>query len=510
LTHPGSYYIYPTEVLERPLFLIPASQVFDLIGKINDSLQIGLFFPLEATESGFLLEFQDDQTPRPRYLGHTMSRSDFETLQTMLSSTTFQSRNPRPAGYTKASKEALGEFKAKLDRAVDAGRNKTTAVKAKKKAERFERQLGYIRQIRRAQRYVGLRQRGQSAYQPEESGGRVYTGKDRNRPTDLLGPSTPTSFDRNYTVDVPTPFEPDGHVIFICIDVEAYEKNNNFVTEIGVSTLDTTNLFESPPGDGCSQWNSMIRSRHFRIKDHSHFRNGAYVEDCADQFDFGHSEWIELEDASRVVASCFKPPYSNLSIPTNQINHDERRRLVLVGHDIKTDIAYLRRIGFDVTNNQHIVEALDTALMFRALKHEAHNRSLGVVLFELGLVGWHLHNAGNDAIYTLQALLNIAVQDLTGDHKGRSEAEKRQRAQDLMHEATQRAQEEDEGWGDIDDEDDGGAPVAVEVPGPSSEKREANVVESSYERPPSQQTRLVYSIPHEVKKENRYEHGSGW
>lgn len=70
-----------------------------------------------------------------------------------------------------------------------------------------------------------------------------------------------------------------------------------------------------------------------------------------------------------------------------------KRNIVVVGHDIRSDIAYLRGIGYDVTNLPNLLEAIDTADMFKALKHEQQSRSLGGVLLELEMVGWNLHNA---------------------------------------------------------------------------------------------------------------------
>lgn len=50
--------------------------------------------------------------------------------------------------------------------------------------------------------------------------------------------------------------------------------------------------------------------------------------------------------------------------------------------------------------------------MWRYIKKENNPRNLASVLQELGIVGWNLHNAGNDAVYTLQAMIGITIKAL--------------------------------------------------------------------------------------------------
>jgi DNA polymerase III alpha subunit (gram-positive type) len=88
---------------------------------------------------------------------------------------------------------------------------------------------------------------------------------------------------------------------------------------------------------------------------------------------------------------------------------DTKRNIVLVGHDIATDINYLRKLGYDPYNLANLHEMIDTSLMYRALGREPHPRNLGSILANLEIAGWYLHNAGNDAVYTLQAMIGIAI-----------------------------------------------------------------------------------------------------
>ncbi len=100
----------------------------------------------------------------------------------------------------------------------------------------------------------------------------------------------------------------------------------------------------------------------------------------------------------------------------------------MVGHDVVADINYLRTLGYDVTNLSTLQETADTAVMWRYLKREINPRNLGAILAELGIVGWNLHNAGNDAVYTLQAMIAIAFKHLDEKEMGPDAKEKEKKA----------------------------------------------------------------------------------
>ena len=83
----------------------------------------------------------------------------------------------------------------------------------------------------------------------------------------------------------PCPFEDEP--VFICVDVEAYERDNNKITEIGICTLDVRDLAQQVPGEGGKNWMELIRCRHFRIREYKHLNNTEFVSGCADRFEFG-------------------------------------------------------------------------------------------------------------------------------------------------------------------------------------------------------------------------------
>lgn len=131
------------------------------------------------------------------------------------------------------------------------------------------------------------------------------------------------------------------------------------------------------------------------------------------------SEFINLKDTPHIIASCFKPPFSGPGKVTAEDDEQPKRNIILVGHDVGADVDFLRSIGYDVHNLSNLMEQVDTAIMWRYLKREINPRNLGSILADLSIIGWNLHNAGNDAAYTLQAMLGIAIKHIEEKQKKR-------------------------------------------------------------------------------------------
>jgi hypothetical protein len=90
----------------------------------------------------------------------------------------------------------------------------------------------------------------------------------------------------------------------------------------------------------------------------------------------------------------------------------QNRHVVFVAHDTGSDIKYLASIGFDVLGLPGLVEELDTKEIHLAWKESDQGKSLASVLNDLCIHSKHLHNAGNDAVYTLRALLGVAIEQI--------------------------------------------------------------------------------------------------
>lgn len=380
---------------------MPATEVQALFDDIKKDLRLLVYFPKEDREPGFRLSFTEEGIPRPRYLGPLDLEHSLDDMEAKVPPYDHQQDGKHPPGD-----HSFAAFKKKMEAAVEATKQKSKHQRDRKKKERVGIKQGWCEQLKRAQCYLGVRPRAEPGLpNPMEDPSIPPRELEQAMKKHQISKCVELP---NLIVSAPAPFAFRDNVVFICVDVEAYEKENRPITEIGISTLDTNDLIGLSPGESGTAWMKKIRARHFRIKETAHLHNSEFVVGCAEHFEpaFGVSEWISFREAPQVIASCFRPPYSR---PFEEINgepttegststrtndtHMEKRQLILVGHDIKMDIEYLRKIGYDVSTLTNIIEALDTADLYRAWKHHHNPTRLGSILYELGLVGWNLHNA---------------------------------------------------------------------------------------------------------------------
>ncbi|KAI4721124.1 hypothetical protein E4T48_02598 [Aureobasidium sp. EXF-10727] len=361
------WYIYsPYYHSERPIVFVPLTQFEQLLKEIDGAYpSYGVRMPDNPDGTlVFPFEYSEHKLLRPHFLGKSSSKGDFERLSNSAPHFT-----PLAAGETEP--EHISFFRKDMDAAVDAGKNKGNAKAAKqaKQEARVAQQHNMRRQVQRTQISLGL---------------------------------SPPSEDNPADLDI----------IYIAVDVESYERNHNIITEVGFATLDTRDLKGIPPGAAGKDWHKFIRARHFRINEYKHYTNSEFVRGCPDQFEFGDSEFVDLKDVSRIIASCFKPPYSAKDTDCANEEEPEKRKLVFLGHDTKQDVAYLRKLGYDPSNLANLVETQDTAAMWRAVTGEQSTRGLSHIMYALELESWNAHNAGNDAVYTVHAMLGICIKDL--------------------------------------------------------------------------------------------------
>ncbi|KAJ9668170.1 hypothetical protein H2201_001599 [Coniosporium apollinis] len=465
------YYVWPTEGCssQKPLILVSERQVQEFLDEINASFpNIEVKIEDYQREEGLVINFPDHPRCRPRYLGRSTSRDQYDTMAADAPLVTF-----KPAGEGDVSppeERTLEAFKQMIEDAIELNKTKKKAEKARKKEARVVQQQNWGRQLKRTQRYLGLRP------QRNEAG----TG-------DKPVPPATAQIPAINTAEV-APYSFESSVVFICVDVESYERDHSLITEVGISTLDTLDLVDLPPGKDGENWMSKIRARHFRIKEHAHLNNTEFINGCANRFEFGQSEFIDLAEAPAVVATCFRAPFSGTGAyraddpsPLLAAVHNpqpapqpEKRNIILLGHDTNTDVRYLQALGYNPLNLSTLVETLDTVVLHRVYKRDAQPASLARILYEFDITGWHLHNAGNDAYYTMQAMIGIAVRDAANRgnpevEKARSEAEE-EKLQAATNEAIQKVRDDAEGWSSAEEGEDGGAPIAPDnsMPAPVS------------------------------------------
>ena len=479
LANTPSYYIRTlVNSTPKPLLLIPKLEVEALFKEIYETLGVYAGFPEVWYHSGFDIGFTEEGIPRPRYLGRFHTFCSLDDLEAMI---------PAPGNAAEEPQEvddrSFPAFRRKMEEAILAGKNKSKAAKEKKRRDRVVTKKAWCTQLKRTQCYLGIRPRGtvkKDDFLADPNLTWEQTKAAQAAYEEAAGMKLP-----KLVLTDPAPYPFHDNVVFICVDVEAYEKDHRQITEIGISTLDTSDLVKTPPGEGGVEWMKKIRARHFRVKEYAHLTNSIHVSGCPDNFldRFGTSEWISSFNAPQIVASCFRHPFSAPgqytpfpadNRPIGRYGYDQqllvqylqplndsqqKRNIILVGHDIKADILFLKTIGYDVTTLPNLVEAIDTINLFKAMKHEHNTPSLGAVLLDLGRTGWHLHNAGNDAGYTMEALIGLSFTALTAKPKAIPQQEELDAA---AAEAQARLIDDIEEW-DIADEEtgDGGAAIPL-------------------------------------------------
>jgi hypothetical protein len=191
--------------------------------------------------------------------------------------------------------------------------------------------------------------------------------------------------------------------VFVCIDLEAYEFAQEKITEVGVSILDSRHVVGTDPGPDGMEWLSKITTRHLIIKEFKHLVNKRFVHGCPDKFNFGKSEIVPLSRVHNTLTQLFANPSSGSTLASD----GGLRKLILVGHGLSNDTAYMSKLKFDPHAKGNIIQDVDTQKFVGTKKQTV---GLSRLMAGLGVNPENLHNAGNDAAYTLQALLLMTVQ----------------------------------------------------------------------------------------------------
>lgn len=171
----------------------------------------------------------------------------------------------------------------------------------------------------------------------------------------------------------------------VSIDIEAYENDQMCVLEIGLAVKIEPVLiyYRLHPSERLVPPTSY-EYRHLIIQEHVHLHNGFYVADNRDNFLFGDSEVVASIEAARIVDTVCSQASS------------------VVFHTANRDMDWLDSIvGVNTTTLPHVIDTQDLARELDA------PLGLGKLVAYLGLTCRCLHNAGNDAFYTLQVYFEL-------------------------------------------------------------------------------------------------------
>ena len=181
----------------------------------------------------------------------------------------------------------------------------------------------------------------------------------------------------------------DPILVSIDIGLSYHKCPEGYLDSIGISTLDTRSLFVLRTGEDRSS--DAISRRLVRLRP---------ARSSDTKFFFGIPEFMTAEKAKEVLLHTF----SQIDEKTSRL-----RNVLLVGHDIGNDLEYLHdKLDFDLTTITSITAFIDTQRIAREVfNFPKKNLSLHQTLLSLGLTARQLHNSGNDAFYTMQALLRM-------------------------------------------------------------------------------------------------------
>ncbi|OTB17871.1 hypothetical protein K445DRAFT_374228 [Daldinia sp. EC12] len=356
---------YPGIADKEPILLVPSSQFRNYIDNLGSRLRLKLEIPEDGLGATFVT-FGELGTPFPRFLGRASSRDEFRELKRRV--------HRLPADdLSQLSTDVLKEYREKFD-GLYGDINGKGPPNTPKDAKPGPTEPGRL-SIMQAQRYLGFQSR-----------------------LKILLSSDPVTTDWN--VDMLASLEQEGSVRFIAVDVEAWELSQNVITEVGLAVLDTRDTASVIAGeDGCG-WFPLIKSYHFIIEEHKYMVNRRHIRGIPHLFNFGNSEFVSLYEINRVIGKIIGDTES----------HDQRP-VVVVGHGVHDDIAYLKKVGYNIRKVPQFTHEIDTMLMFQYLEDSNTGRKLSVICERLGLSYRNLHNAGNDATYTLQAMIAIALRE---------------------------------------------------------------------------------------------------
>ena len=195
--------------------------------------------------------------------------------------------------------------------------------------------------------------------------------------------------------------------ILFSFDIEAFEKDNNIVTEVGISIFD--------PRENITGMVPITRNFHIIVSEALSLRNKRWVCDMKECYLLGQSVVLSLNETVEFVQSLIN--YYMVETPDATSKSWNR---AYVGHNIDGDISWLQKIGVQIPFanklNRTLIDdpkqtvkvpyVLDTMKLYNFC-YGSNGCSLGKILRLFGLTHAFLHNAGNDAHYTLKLLMHM-------------------------------------------------------------------------------------------------------
>jgi len=171
----------------------------------------------------------------------------------------------------------------------------------------------------------------------------------------------------------------DSSKLCLCLDTETYEGNHNLLLEVGwcIFNMDSENNDKN------------VEAKHYIVIENINKCNRRHVPNNKYKFNFDRSEIKPLEDIIKIL------------------QEDLKKVDYLLGHDISNDINKLSRLkSSKFSFNLEDFNIIDTQELYEGCFHEEKiGLKKGLIHFNINYR--NLHNAGNNAYYTMRLLFAI-------------------------------------------------------------------------------------------------------
>lgn len=222
------------------------------------------------------------------------------------------------------------------------------------------------------------------------------------------------------------------HTVVIGIDTEAWTRNTNEMTEIGLAVYERKDMVEVQ--DAMKQWENRynmyasaidhlgpfgekllrkISFYHLRIVENAHLKTDAKWMKGAEGNRFGHSRFVTFAEARTILDALFNQPI----VSDDPQLEGCKKPVILVGHAISHDRTNCKNNGLDYDWFKHgtIVKEIDTQPLAKATRTwfdaSAPNNEVGLekLTRTLGYEHEDPHTACNDAARTLIAAIQMVL-----------------------------------------------------------------------------------------------------
>lgn len=195
-------------------------------------------------------------------------------------------------------------------------------------------------------------------------------------------------------------YSPPAPTVYVALDIEHFEGDRQQLLELGIAWVSSTDLRRSCTDPG---FIPPMSCRHWINSDRLDVRNGRFCPDNKWQSNFCLSMILPATTLMQEL-DCQLQALAVLG------------RVVLVGQALKGDIDACARYGtkLDFETDAQI----DLQLAHQAYRVNPTPCSLENILLDFGIPYKHLHNAANDAVYTLQAILTLGLWTMDSKNRG--------------------------------------------------------------------------------------------